>query len=403
MATPLVTFDDIVAARRIVAPYLRATPVEPTDSLSRLAGRPVVLKPEHRQRTGSFKIRGAANWVSHLDPAITEVVAASAGNHAQGVAFAATSVGRRAVVFMPSATPLPKVNATRDYGAEVVLGGDSVEECGIAARAYGVEHGAAFAHPFDDPAVIAGQGTLGLELAEEASDIETVVVPVGGGGLLAGVAVALRELWPEVRIVGVEAEGAASMARSLEAGQVVRIDHPVTIADGIALKAPSALTLAHVQKYVDDVITVSDEAIGRALILLLERAKSVVEPAGAVGVAALLEGLVPGNGRALAVLSGGNVDPLLLIRLIEHGLSVSGRYRRLRLLVPDRPGSLALVTTILADRGLNILAVDHHRAGAHLDVSMVEMMLTVESRSASEADEAFAALAAAGIEVEVFG
>jgi threonine dehydratase len=401
MAMPLVTVDDILAARKVVAPVLRATPVEPSDSLSRIVGRTVVLKPEHRQRTGSFKIRGAANWVHHLDPAVTEVVAASAGNHAQGIAFAANRAGKQAVVFMPETTPLPKVAATRDYGAEVRLAGDTVEWCGTEARRYAEEHGAAFAHPFDDPFVIAGQGTLGLELTEEAAGVEVVLVPVGGGGLIAGVATALRDRWPEVRIIGVEAAGAASMQRSLVAGRVVTVDHPATIADGIALKAPSELTLAHVRAHVDEVVTVSDEAIGRALILLLERAKSVVEPAGAVGVAALLEGLVPGTGPALAVLSGGNVDPLLLIRLIEHGLSVSGRFLRLRLRVPDRAGSLAVVASVLAELGLNILSVEHHRAGVRLDVATVEVMLTVESRSGDQADEALAALAEAGIEVDV--
>jgi threonine dehydratase len=376
---PLVALGDIEAARERVRPVLRPTPVGVSDSLTRLCGRPVLLKPEHLQRTGSFKIRGAYNLISRL-PAGGRVVAGSAGNHAQGVALAASLCGIRATIYMPLDATLPKIEATRAYGAEVRLVGHVVDDCLQAAVAAAETEGATFVPPFDDPLVIAGQGTIGLEIAEEAPEASVVVVPVGGGGLVAGVAAALRGRRPGVRVIGVEAEGAASMVASLAAGRPVALDKVSTMADGIALKAPSALTLAHVTALVDDVVTVSEEEISRAVLLLLERAKAVVEPAGAVGLAALLAGRVEGEGPAVALLSGGNVDPLLLIKLIEHGLSAAGRYLRLRIVLPDRPGSLAAVTSAVADLGLNVLEVEHHRAGVHLGVDEVEVLFTVETR-----------------------
>lgn len=396
----MITVDDIQAARTRVAPVLRPTPTGPSDSLSRMCGRPVLLKAEHLQRTGSFKIRGAYNRISHLPPG-TDVVAASAGNHAQGVALAASLCGLRSTIFMPTSAPFPKVEATRAYGAEVRLEGDVVDDCIVLAKAHAGTTGACYVPPFDDPLIIAGQGTLGLEVAEEVPTAEVVLVPVGGGGLISGVAVALAAMRPDVRVVGVEADGAASMAESLVHGRCVRLDRLTTMADGIALKEPSPLTLEHVEAYVDEVVTVSDEEIGRALILLLERAKAVVEPSGAVGVAALLAGKVPGSGPAVAVLSGGNVDPLLLIKLIEHGLSAAGRYLMLRLVVKDRPGGLAEVTRHVADLGLNVLDVEHHRAGVHVGVDEVEVLLTVETRDPTHRGETVEALRSAGYTVRL--
>jgi threonine dehydratase len=276
----LVTIEDIRAARERVAGVIRPTPAEPSEPLSELAGRPIILKPEQRQRTGSFKIRGAYNRISRL-PEGTPVVAGSAGNHAQGVALAAKLTGHPATIFMPVNAPLPKVEATRNYGATVRMSGQAVDDCIASAKDLCQDGEAVFVPPFDDPLIVAGQGTIGLELAEEAPEAGTVVVPVGGGGLISGIAAALAAVRPGVRVVGVEAAGAPTMVRSLEAGRVVRLERLHTMADGIALKSPSPLTLAHVQAYVDEVALVSEEEISQALLLLLERAKAVVEPSGA--------------------------------------------------------------------------------------------------------------------------
>jgi len=317
------------------------------------------------------------------------------------VALAASLCGLHATIFMPLDAALPKVEATRAYGAEVRLVGDVVDECLTAAIAAAEAEGATFVPPFDHPLVIAGQGTIGLEIAAEAPDAEVVVVPVGGGGLISGLAAALRAVRPAVRIVGVEAEGAASMIASLAAGVPVALERVSTMADGIALKSPGELTLRHVTELVDEVVTVSEEEISRALLLLLERAKAVVEPAGAVGLAALLGGRVAGDGPAVALLSGGNVDPLLLIKLIEHGLSAAGRYLRLRIVLPDRPGSLATATSTVAALGLNVLAVEHHRAGVHLAVDEVEVLFTVETRDPDHRQEIVEALRAKGIAASI--
>lgn len=396
----LVTLDEVRAAVPHVADVVRPTPAAASDTLTRLAGREVWLKPEHLQRTGSFKVRGASHHIRSLPDDQRPVVAASAGNHAQGVALAASRAGRRATVFMPESAPLPKVEATRAYGAEVRLVGATVDDALAVARAEAAG-GGHFVPPFDDPLVIAGQGTVGLEVAAEAPSVETVLVPVGGGGLLSGVAVALRALRPDVRIVGVEAEGAAAMRASLDAGRAVALDAVHTIADGIALKTPCPRTLAHVEALVDEVVTVSDEEIGRTLVLVLERCKAVVEPSGVVGLAALLSGRVPGSGPALAVLSGGNVDPLLLGKLIERGLSAAGRFVRLRVVVPDRPGALARITGTLAELGLNVLSVDHHRAGVRVAVDEVEVDLTLETRDPDQRREAVDRLRADGLHVDL--
>jgi threonine dehydratase len=396
---PLVGLDDVTEAGRRVSGVRRRTPVDHSETLSRIAGRPILLKPEHLQRTGSFKIRGAYNHISRLD-AGRPVVAGSAGNHAQGVALAASLTGHKATIFMPANAPLPKVDATRGYGADIVLVGDTVDDCIGGAKRYADEHGAAFVPPFDDPLIIAGQGTVGLELAAEAADAETVVVAIGGGGLIAGIAAALAELRPEVRVVGVEAAGAASMQASLAAGRCVRLDRVDTLADGIAVKSPSPLTLAHVRAFVDELVTVTEEEISQALLLLLERAKAVVEPAGAASLAAVLAGKVPGSGPVAVVLSGGNVDPLLLIKLIDHGLSAAGRYVTLRVVVDDRPGQLAALTAEVARLGLNVLSVEHHRSGMDLDVAKVEIRLTLETRNSVHRGEIVADLERAGFHVE---
>lgn len=400
----LVTADDLLDARRRVAAIVRATPTSHVESVAAAAGAPLWLKEEQRQRTGSFKIRGAYNHVCRL-PAGTPVVAASAGNHAQGVALAAARCGMPAVIYMPAGASLPKVIATSEYGAEVRLVGEVLEDAVAAAREHAERTGARLIPPFDDPHVIAGQGTLGLELLEECPDLDTVLVPVGGGGLLAGVAAAIKLHRPSVRVVGVEAEGAASMRASLDAGEPVALTSVHTIADGIAVKSPSALTLAHAQAFVDDVVTVTDEQLGEALVVLLERAKAVVEPSGVAGVAAVLAGTVTprrADAPIVAVLSGGNVDPLLLSRLIEHGLSGAGRYLRLRVDLPDRPGSLARLAADVGALGLNILSVDHHRERASLDVDEVEIRLTVETRGGAHRTEALRSLRERGWRVRAY-
>lgn len=394
----MITYRELMEARARVSPVIRSTPVDRSDSLSRLVGRAVVLKPEHLQRTGSFKIRGAYNHIAQLPPG-REVVAGSAGNHAQGVALAARLTERNATIFMPTGAALPKVEATRSYGADIRLVGEVVDEAIAAAREYAASAGADYVPPFDDPAVIAGQGTIGLELAEEAPEAEVVAVPVGGGGLIAGVAAALANTRRSVRVVGVEAAGAASMAAALHARRPVDIGRVSTMADGIAVRCVSELTLAHVQAYVDEVVTVDEEEISRAMLLLVERAKAVVEPAGAAALAAILAGKVRGSGPAVAVLSGGNVDPLLLIKLIDHGLSAAGRYLVVRVVMADRPGALAGLTRLLADLGLNVLDVEHHRSGLALGLDQVEVALTLETRDPDHHKELIDALAAAGYDV----
>jgi threonine dehydratase len=395
----LVTVDDVRAARERIAGVLRPTRTGVSETLSRLAGRPILLKPEHLQRTGSFKIRGAYNRISRLEPG-TRVVAASAGNHAQGVALAATLTGHEATIFMPASAPLPKVDATAAYGATVRLGGENVDDSIVAAKRFAEETGAVFVPPFDDPLIIAGQGTIALELIEEAPEVETVVVSVGGGGLISGIAATLASLRPDVRVIGVEPAGAACMSASLQAGDCVRLDRIVTMADGVALKSPSPLTLAHVRAYVDELVTVTEEEISQALLLLLERAKAVVEPAGAATLAAIIAGKVPGSGPVAAILSGGNVDPLLLIKVIDHGLSAAGRYVVLRVILDDRPGALAGLTADVARLGLNVLEVEHHRSGMALDMEQVEVRLTLETRNPIHSDEVVADLKGRGYTVE---
>jgi threonine dehydratase len=398
----LISLEDLLAARDRVKPVVRATPIDRSDSLSRIAGRPVLLKPEHQQRTGSFKIRGAYNRIAQL-PDGTPVVAASAGNHAQGVALAAALTGRPATIFMPKGAALPKVDATKGYGATVRLEGEVVDDCITLAKGFATETGAVYVPPFDDPDVIAGQGTVGLEILEEAPEAEAIVVPVGGGGLISGVAAAVALSPPDRAkpvVIGVEATGAPTMSKALAAGHPVTLDRVSTMADGIAVATCSELTLAHARAYVERVVTVDEEEISQAMLLLVERAKSVVEPSGAASLAAVMAGRVPGNGPVVAVLSGGNIDPLLLTKLIEHGLSAAGRYLTLRVVMSDRVGALAALTSQLARLGLNVLDVEHHRSGRDLAVSEVEVQVTVETRDLAHHQEVVRALTRAGYRAE---
>src|SRR5579875_874860 len=406
MAAPplggLVAAEEVWRAGRRLQGVTRPTPAALSSALSSVAGLKVYAKPEHFQRTGSFKIRGAYNKIAALKEqgSASEVVAASAGNHAQGVALAASLCGLRSVVFMPEGASLPKVEATRRYGAEVRFSAGGVDDAIAAAKAYASRTKACYVPPFDDPLVIAGQATVGTELAAELPEHCVVVVPVGGGGLLAGVALGLRTAGCDARVVGVEAAGAAPMLAALQQGAPVSLSSADTMADGIAVRCVSELTLAHARQLVDSVVTVDDEQISRAVLLLLERAKWVVEPAGAVGLAALLAGGVGGDEPAAVVFSGGNVDPLLLTRLIEHGLSAAGRYLMVRVVLPDKPGSLANLAKAVSDLGLNLLTVEHRRSGVPVGVNEVEVVLTMETRDPDHRDAVAPALRLRGFRVE---
>ena len=376
----MITRSDIEEAQGRLTGVIHHTPVERPRGLSALAGRPVVLKCEHLQKTGSFKIRGAYNLISQLDAGV-DVVAASAGNHAQGVALAASLLGHHATIYMPAAAPLPKVEATRAYGASVVLVPGAFHECLTAAQSWAADTNTVFVPPYDDERIIAGQGTLGLELNAQAPEIESVVVPIGGGGLISGVSTAFAHSRRDVKVIGVEAA-----------------DRLNTMADGIRVKGASDLTRAHISAYVDEVVTVDEEAISQALVLLLERSKQVVEPAGAVAFAAVMSGLVPGDGPVGVVISGGNIDPLLLVRVVDHGLSAAGRYLVLRVIVRDTPGELARLLGVVAAEGLNVLSVDHHRAGSRVGINNTEVRLTLETRDPSHRGEVVEIVTAAGFE-----
>ncbi|PVG81687.1 threonine ammonia-lyase [Nocardioides gansuensis] len=396
-----VTLAHIEAARPLVEQIAVHTPMQDSHWLSSLVGGPVRLKCENLQRTGSFKVRGAYVRISRLSPEerAAGVVAASAGNHAQGVALAAASLGIQATVFMPEGAPIPKEKATRGYGAEVVFHGRYLEDALAAARDFSERTGAVLIHPFDHLDVVAGQGTLGLEILEQAPEMTTLLVPTGGGGLLAGIAVAVKATRPDVRIVGVQAEGAAAWPGSLAEGHPVALDAMSTMADGIAVGRPGDICFEAVQQHVDDVVTVSEESLSRALLSLIERAKLVVEPAGAAAVAAILDRPSDYRAPAVALLSGGNIDPLLLGKVIRHGLASAGRYLYLRVLIPDVPGGLAGLLTQVGASGANVLDVVHERTSPDLDFDEVEVRIQVETRSESHAESVAARLRAHGYKV----
>ncbi len=378
----LVTADAVREAATRLEGVLQPTPIEPSRALSTEVGEQVVLKCENLQRTGSFKMRGAYNRIARLseDEKSRGVVCASAGNHAQGVALAAQMQGVDAAVFMPSQAPLPKVDATAGYGATIELVGESFDEALAAAQEFAERSGRVFVHPFDHPDIIAGQGTLGLELLEQVPDMGTVVIPVGGGGLISGTAVALREKRPDIRIIGVQAAGCAAFPAALRGGEPETLPRADTIADGIAVKRPGDLTLAHVRQLVDEVVTVDDSEIARAVVLLLERAKLVVEPSGAAGVAAVLNGAVELSPTVAVVLSGGNIDPLVMQHLVTAGLTSEGRYVTIRTRVPDRPGALVALLRMMAEQRANVLGVEHHRLGRRLQLGQVEVVIELEVR-----------------------
>jgi threonine dehydratase len=387
------TAPDLAAieeARTRLDGVARVTPLYRSETFSRATGREVHLKAENLQRTGSFKIRGAYNRIAQLtaDERAAGVVAASAGNHGQAVAWAAREAGVPARIFMPQDAPMAKVEATRSYGAEIELTGPSFDESLETAVAFAEETGATFVHPFENRMIMAGQGTLGLELIDQLPEVETVVIPVGGGGLAAGISLALRALRPGLRIVGVQAKGTMPGGGGF------------TIADGIAVKKPGELTMSILHEVLDELVSVDDEEISEAIVLLLERTKLVVEGAGAVGVAALLGDKVGGSGPVVAVLSGGNIDATLLISVMRHGLSAAGRYLVVRTRVADRPGELAKLLTLLANERVNVVDVEHQRETSDVPVGETGVELTLLTRDRAHCEEIIALLARLGYQAE---
>ncbi|MFS2280226.1 threonine ammonia-lyase [Microbacterium sp. OR21] len=402
--TAVPSLAEFTAAAASLDGVISRTPTELSRALSETLGSTVMLKMENLQRTGSFKVRGATYRLSRLtaEERARGVVAASAGNHAQGVALAAQMLGIPATIFMPLGVPVPKLLATRGYGAEVVLEGETVATSLRLAAEFAERTGAVLIHPFDHRDIVIGQGTLGLEIMEDVPDVDTVIMGIGGGGLIAGVAAAVKAAAAAagrtVRVIGVQAENAAAMPPSLEAGSPIEIQTHPTIADGILVARPGDVPFEIIRDLVDEVVTVTEDDIARALLVLLEHAKVVVEPAGAVGVAAILAGKVHDTGVTVPILSGGNIDPMLLQRVVAHGLAASGRYATVRIPLPDRPGQLAQVSDLLAQAGANVMEVLHTRHGHGLQISDMILQLSIETRGPEHTQLALDTLRRAGFE-----
>ena len=397
--------DDVRDARERIDGRARRTPMLVAGELTRRVGARTVLKAENLQLTGSFKVRGAFSRLSHLSDAerAAGVVAASAGNHAQGLAFAARELGIRATAVMPSGAPLSKIAAVKQYGAEVVLNEGTYDDAKHAADELARTEGKTIVHAFDHPQVVAGQGTVGLEIAEDLPGVRLVVVPLGGGGLATGVAMAVKSLVPEARVVGVQAEACAPYIDSLAAHRPIGARSANTICDGIAVKQPGELTLPLVERWIDQVVTVSDDEVAEAMVLLLERSKLVVEGAGAVGVAALMRGKVepPADGEVCAVLSGGNVDASLLAECIRLGETAAGRRMVLATVVPDRPGSLSALLRIVADHGGNVVDVEHLREGMDLHLRETAIHLVLQTNGPEHDEEILDAVKREGFSVRI--
>jgi threonine dehydratase len=397
------TLDDFEAARVTVSKVAIETPLLHNNYLSELVGQEVFLKCENLQRTGAYKVRGAYNRMSKLTAAerARGVVAASAGNHAQGVALAAKMLDIKATVYMPTGASLPKLAATRGYGADVVLVGANFAEALKASQEFAKTSGAVFIAPFDHIDVITGQGTVALDLIDQLPEVQTIIVAIGGGGLAAGVAVAAKlkaaEMGTKIKVIGVQSEHAASYVPSLKAGKIVEIKTTPTIADGIAVSKPGAIPFELISQHIDKVVTVSEDEIATAILVLMERAKQVVEPAGAVAVAALMAGKIKPKGKTVAILSGGNMDPLLLQRVIRHGLAATDRYTNISVMLPDRPGQLALTAEVVAAAQANVIEVLHTRHGNGLQINEVELNLSVETRDHEHRLAVLKALEEAGL------
>ncbi len=398
-----VTIADIWKAYKFLKPIMHHTPLTPSRTLRDLTGADIYLKAEHMQRGGSFKVRGAGYKVSRLseEQRSAGVIAASAGNHAQGVAIAAAQHSIPCTIVMPENAPLAKVTATQGYGANVVLRGTTYDDAYQYCCELQQESGATFIHAFDDPDVIAGQGSLGLEMLHDLPDADALVIPIGGGGLISGIAIAARALKPDITIIGVQAEGAPSCRVSLDAGELKTLPAIMTIADGIAVKRPGALTFSIIQRLVDEVVLVNDEAIINAVLLLMERCKMVVEGAGVVGLAALLSGTIHLKGKKVLVpLTGGNIDINLVSRFIEHGLAVAGRYFVIHTRLTDRPGELMRMLGIIAEMRINVIDVRYQRISSLLPIMQREETITLETRDREQCEELLAHLRAAGYMVE---
>jgi len=378
----LISLEDIKSAWERISQFIHMTPVESSRTLSELSGCEIYLKLENFQKTGSYKVRGALNKVLRLGEVERSkgVIAASAGNHAQGVAYAASQVRVPSTIVMPETAPISKISATKGYGAEVVLWGEDFDTAYSKALEIAKERGLTFIHAFNDPDIIAGQGTIGLEILKVMEDVDLVIVPVGGGGLISGVSIALKETNPRIRVIGIQAEGASAVYSSFKEGRLIELSKVSTIADGIAIRKPGDLTMSIIQRYVDDVILVSDEEISSAILLLMERAKLVVEAAGAVGVAAAISGKIPLKGvKALIILSGGNIDVNMIARLIERGLIKTGRLLRFSTTLPDRPGALAGILKVIAEERGNVISINHDRINLRIRPAETEVSITIET------------------------
>lgn len=384
-----ITLADVQQAHRAMYDVVHRTSLDQSTTFSQMAGYDVYLKLENLQKTGSFKIRGAYNKIHSLtsEEKAKGVIAASAGNHAQGVAYAARMAGIKATIVMPEVAPLAKIMATRGYGAEVILNGMVYDDAFLKAQEVEEERGQTFIHAFNDYQVMAGQGTIGLEILEELEDVSAIVVPVGGGGLIAGIALAVKELAPHVKIYGVQAQGAPAMYMSKKAHNRKTTPDAITIADGIAVKVPGDLTFAVIDKYVDDIVVVDDEAIASTILMLLERAKMMVEGAGAVGLAAILNHKIPGKGKVVNVVSGGNVDVNFISRIIERGLVRAGRRIKISTFINDRPGILQQLLTIIANACANVIHVSHNRIEQDVPIGQAVVEISLETRDAGHAEQ----------------
>lgn len=394
----LITGDEIAEAYSALEGVVRRTPVIASRVLSERSGHDVWLKCENLQRTGSFKPRGAYRRISRLTDAERSrgVVAASAGNHAQGVAWSAARLGIEARVYMPTNAALPKVEATKAYGAEVILSGETVDDALEHAQTHAEDTGAVLIHPFDHRDIVAGQAGVGVEILSQLPDVATIVVPLGGGGLTAGIAAAVRASGREVKVVGVQAQGAAPWPDSLRRGEPIGLEKISTMADGIAIARPGQVPFDHISELVDDVVTVTEEKLSTALLLMLERAKFVVEPAGAAGVAAILSESSVLDGKTCAVLSGGNIDPLVLTHVATHGLGVAGRFLTITVTVPDRPGGLLGLLSLFRDHGASVVDVVHSRVADDLELGEVRVTVRAETRGLSHQRDLRAALDESG-------
>lgn len=393
--------QDIANAAELLSGVIRETPSIPAGWVDKNYGVEVRLKAENLQRAGSFKIRGAYNRIARLTPdeRAKGVVCASAGNHAQGVALAAQLLGINATVFMPNGAPIPKFKATEGYGANVHFHGTTIDEALVAASDFSKETGAIFIHPFDHEDIVAGQATIGLEILAQNPDVKTVVVCLGGGGLLAGAAMAIKETRPDIKVIGVQAAEAAAYPPSLAAGSPQKLPKMSTMADGIAVGRPGDIPFAMIQKYVDEIITVSEESLARTLLLTMERSKLMVEAAGIAALAAVLDDPTHFEGPVVATLSGGNIDPQLLNRVIRSGLSAAGRFMTLQVRLPDRPGALAELLTVIGQAGANIVEVSHSRINPRLDIHDVDVDLELETRGFEHREAILQLLTTGGFQV----